>query len=51
MEAQVAFPTPEDRTFWLAVRQAILMLLDALERWLKIEPRTAELRKQKKKRP
>lgn len=33
------------REFWMAVRQAILMFLDALERELCIEPRTAELRK------
>lgn len=36
--------------FWMAVRQAVLMLLDALERELidngvRLEPRTAELRK------
>ena len=35
-----------DRDFWLAIRQAMLMALDALERWLGLEPRTAELRKQ-----
>ena len=33
------------KDFWMAVRQAILMFLDALERELRIEPRTAELRK------
>jgi len=33
-----------DRTFWLAARQALLMLLDALETWLGIE-RTSEMRK------
>ena len=33
------------RDFWMAVRQAVLMFLDALERELKLEPRTAELRK------
>ncbi len=37
-----------DREFWLAVRQAILMFLDALERWQSIAPRTAELRKEAK---
>ena len=36
--------------FWMAVRQAVLMFLDALERELithgvRLEPRTAELRK------
>lgn len=33
-----------ERDFWMAVRQALLMMLDALERMLEIEPRTAELR-------
>jgi len=33
------------RDFWMAVRQAVLMFLDALERELGLEPRTAELRK------
>jgi hypothetical protein len=32
----------------LAFRQALLMLVDAIERELKIEPRTAELRKASK---
>lgn len=31
--------------FWMGVRQALLMLLDVLERKLQIEPRTAELRR------
>ena len=39
-----------DREFWLGVRQALLMFLDSLERWLKIVPRTAELRKGAKRR-
>ena len=34
-----------DREFWMAVRQAMLMVIDAIERMLAIEPRTAELRK------
>ena len=34
-----------NRELALAVRQALLMLVDALERWLGMEPRTAELRK------
>lgn len=38
-------PTRMSREFWLAVRQALLMLVDALERELGICPRTAELRK------
>lgn len=36
------------REFWLAVRQALLMLVDALERELGLSPRTAELRRQAK---
>jgi hypothetical protein len=35
----------ESRDFWLAIRQALLMMIDAIERALVIEPRTAELRK------
>jgi hypothetical protein len=34
-----------DHDFLLAIRQALLMALDALERKLGIEPRTAEIRK------
>jgi len=34
-----------DREFWMAIRQALLMALDAIERMLDIQPRTAELRK------
>jgi len=37
------------REFWLAIRQALLMIVDALERELQLEPRTAELRKERKK--
>lgn len=33
-----------DRQFWMAVRQALLAVLDALERWLLIAPRTSEMR-------
>jgi hypothetical protein len=36
------------RDFWIAFRQALLMLVDAIERELGIEPRTAELRKMAK---
>lgn len=39
------------REFWVAVRQALLMLVDALERELGISPRTAELRKTAKGQP
>jgi hypothetical protein len=37
-----------DREFLLAIRQALLMALDALERKLAISPRTAEIRKMHK---
>jgi len=37
--------TDDDRAFWMAIRQALLMLLDALERKLMVNPRTSELRK------
>ena len=32
------------REFWMAFRQAILAILDALERELGIKPRTSEMR-------
>ena len=39
----------EDRQFWMAIRQALLMVLDAIERrYLPDVIRTAELRKQAK---
>ena len=37
-----------ERDFWVAVRQVLLMVLDALERMLDISPRTAELRRMQK---
>jgi len=37
--------TDPDRTFWLAVRQALLALVDALETWLGFDVRTSEMRK------
>ena len=39
----------EDRQYLMAQRQALLYWLDALERRLGLEPRTAELRKEYKK--
>jgi hypothetical protein len=33
------------RGFWLSIRQAFLMMVDAIERELGISPRTSELRK------
>jgi hypothetical protein len=38
-----------DRAFWLQVRQALLMLVDCIERALEIAPRTSELRKEAKR--
>jgi hypothetical protein len=35
----------EDRIFWMTIRQALLLILDAVERRLEISPRTSELRK------
>lgn len=37
----------EERAFWLAMRQALLMMVDAIEQRLGL-PRTSELRKQLK---
>jgi hypothetical protein len=37
----------DERTLWLAIRQAILMIVDAIERSLGISPTTAELRRRK----
>jgi len=37
--------TDPNRTFGMAARQALLALLDALEVWLCLEVRTAEMRK------
>jgi len=36
------------RASWMLIRQAFLMVVDALERELDVTPRTAELRKEKK---
>lgn len=33
------------REFWLAIRQALLAMVDAIEHELQIEPRTSEIRK------
>jgi hypothetical protein len=35
----------DNREFWTVMRQALLLMIDAIERMLEIEPRTAELRK------
>lgn len=39
-----------DRAFWQTYRQALLMMLDAIERRLGISPTTAELRKEMRQR-
>jgi hypothetical protein len=36
-----------DSEMWVAIRQALLMLVDAIERKLGMAPRTAELRRQR----
>jgi hypothetical protein len=36
-----------DAEMWAGVRQALLMLVDVIERKLGISPRTAELRKKR----
>ena len=38
-----------DRDFWLQIRQALLMMVDAIERVARIEPRTSELRREAKR--
>jgi len=38
-----------DRAFWLQLRQALLMMVDAIERMIDIQPRTSELRKEAKR--
>ncbi len=34
-----------DRSFWLDIRRALLLMVDAIERLICISPRTSELRK------
>jgi len=36
-----------DTEMWQGIRQALLMLVDMIERKLGMQPRTAELRKQR----
>lgn len=47
----MADPIAATRRLWLAIRQALLMVVDAIERELDIEPRTAELRRTMKGQP
>jgi len=39
----------DKKQFWLDIRQALLMMVAAIERELGVEPRTAELRKERKR--
>ena len=41
-------PISFSRASWMLIRQAFLMVVDALERELDVTPRTAELRKERK---
>jgi hypothetical protein len=43
--------TIRQREFWLIMRNALLMAVDAIELLLCMSPRTAELRKEKSKTP
>jgi hypothetical protein len=38
-----------ERSFWMGIRQALLMALDTIERQNDVSPRTAELRKAAKR--
>jgi len=38
----------KDREFWLALRQALLFMVDAIERRFEFSPLTAQLRKRYK---
>ena len=38
-----------DRAFWMQVRQALLMMVDAIERMVDVQPRTSELRRERKR--
>lgn len=43
--------TVREREFWLLVRQALLLFVDAIERRLNWQPRTAALRHEAKEPP
>lgn len=38
----------DEHEFWLGMRQAVLFVLDLIERKLRLEPTTAQMRKQRK---
>ena len=44
----IAYNNPMERQTWMAIRQALLMIVDAIERELGITPRTSTLRKEAK---
>lgn len=35
----------EDKHFWMLIRQALLLMVDAIERKWRIDPRTSQLRR------
>jgi hypothetical protein len=39
------------RALWMVIRQALLLAVDGIERYLDMEPRTADLRKGQKGQP
>lgn len=48
MESTAGVRMDPDRDTWVAMRQALLAQVDAIERRLGISPRTAELRQRQK---
>ena len=44
----IAYTESMNKDLWMAVRQALLMIVDAIERELQITPRTSTLRKETK---
>lgn len=42
--------TSDEHDFWIGIRQAVLMLVDLIERKLRIDPRTSALRREYKDR-
>ena len=39
------------RRLWMTIRQAFLLIVDGIERYLELVPRTADLRKEQKEQP
>jgi len=48
MQGAEAEMTDRERELWLMLRQALLLMVDAIERFLELAPRTSELRKERK---